>query len=147
MADTVNKTTRSKIMASVRQQNTGPELALRKALYHLGLRYRINDRKLPGSPDLVFRKYNAVIFVHGCFWHRHECKLSTFPSTRKKFWKDKFEANKKRDKRNIDTLLEKGWRVMIVWECTIKGKKSNIASIACKVAQWLRTDEHFREFG
>lgn len=140
MMDTVDKATRSKIMASVGQRDTGPELILRKALHRLGFRYRLNDRGLPGSPDLVFRKYNAVIFVHGCFWHRHGCKLSTFPSTRKKFWNNKFEANKKRDKRNIDALLKREWRIMIAWECIIKSKEHDIDSIASAIARWLRSN-------
>ncbi len=147
MMDKVDKATRSKIMASVGQRNTGPEMCLRKALHRLGLRYRLNDRRLPGSPDLVFRKYNAVIFVHGCFWHRHGCKLSTLPSTRKKFWRDKFEANKKRDKRNIDALLKEGWRVVIVWECIIKSKTHNTRPVISAIDRWLNSDSKFKEFG
>lgn len=118
--DSVDKRTRSRIMASVGQKSTGPELKLRKALHRLGFRYRLNDQRLPGSPDLVFPKYHAVIFVHGCFWHRHGCKYTTTPSTRKEFWIAKFKANIERDQRNINELKKLGWRVLIVWECEIK---------------------------
>ncbi len=137
--DTVDRSTRSKIMASVRQKNTGPEMQLRKALHKIGFRYRVNDKKLPGSPDLVFPKYKAVIFVHGCFWHRHGCKATTTPKTRRKFWEDKFEANVHRDGSNIEALLCEGWSVMVVWECSLKGKKSDINSVVNEVTVWLRS--------
>ena len=117
--DTVDKITRSKIMGSVRQRNTGPEMVLRRALHRLGFRYRLNDKKLPGSPDIVLSKYRTVIFVHGCFWHRHGCKKTTMPSTRKNFWEAKFNANIKRDAQNIKSLKKVGWRVVVVWECEI----------------------------
>lgn len=118
--DTVNKATRSKIMRSVPQRGTTPEIRLRKALHRRGFRYRVNDKRLPGSPDIVFPKYHAVIFVHGCFWHRHGCKYTTTPSTRKEFWAAKFKANVERDKRNEEKLIELGWRVLVIWECEIK---------------------------
>lgn len=141
--DTVDKKTRSRIMSSVGQRDTGPELLLRKALYRLGFRYRLNDKKLSGSPDLVFSKYRAVIFVHGCFWHRHWCKYSTFPATRKVFWREKFNANKKRDRKNINALIKTGWRVLIVWQCAIQGKKSS--SVVKKIAEWLKSDNLHKE--
>lgn len=118
--DTVNKATRSKIMKSVPQRGSTPEIRLRKALHRRGFRYRVNDKRLPGSPDIVFPKYHAVIFVHGCFWHRHGCKYTTTPSTRKEFWAAKFKANVERDKRNEEKLIELGWRVLVIWECEIK---------------------------
>lgn len=118
--DTVDKTTRSRIMRSVRQKDTEPELLLRKALHGMGFRYRLHDKKLPGSPDLVFPKYKVVIFVHGCFWHRHGCKQTTTPSTRKEFWNAKFKTNIERDNQNVRDLEDAGWRVMVVWECELK---------------------------
>lgn len=118
--DTVDRNTRSKIMKSVPQKNTKPEIRLRKALHGMGFRYRLHDKKLPGSPDLVFPKHKAVIFVHGCFWHRHGCKQTTTPSTRKDFWENKFKANIERDSQNVSDLEEVGWRVMVVWECELK---------------------------
>jgi DNA mismatch endonuclease (patch repair protein) len=138
--DTVDKSTRSKIMASVRQKSTGPEMRLRKALHKIGFRYRVNDKKLKGSPDLVFPKYKSVIFVHGCFWHRHGCKATTTPNTRQDFWNAKFKANVRRDKSNIETLLNQGWRVMVVWECSLKGKGEHVDSVIHEVAGWIRAD-------
>jgi DNA mismatch endonuclease (patch repair protein) len=118
--DTVDTKTRSKIMKSVPQKNTKPEMRLRKALHGMGFRYRLHDKKLPGSPDLVFPKYKAVIFVHGCFWHRHGCKQTTTPTTREYFWKTKFEANVERVEKNVSDLESAGWRVMTVWECELE---------------------------
>ena len=136
--DTVDKATRSKIMASVGQKDTGPEISLRSALHNRGLRYRLHDRNLPGSPDLVFRRFLAVIFVHGCYWHSHGCYRSTVPKTRRKFWSKKFKANKERDERKIGQLLEDGWRVLIVWECALVGKNSRPADfIVDAVCAWL----------
>ena len=137
--DTVDEKTRSRIMASVRQKGTGPELRLRKALHRLGFRYRLNDNKLPGSPDLVFPKYKAVIFVHGCFWHRHGCKASTTPKTRRDFWLAKFKANVERDEAKIEALKAKGWRVLVVWECSLKMNGPDLDSVVQKVVAWLRS--------
>ena len=118
--DTVDKKTRSRIMASVAQKDTGAEMRLRRILHRQGLRYRLHDRRLPGSPDIVFPRFKSVVFVHGCFWHRHNCKYSTEPSSNKDFWDTKFKDNKERDARNIEALKKSGWRVLIVWECEIK---------------------------
>lgn len=147
--DTVDRKTRSRIMASVGQRNTGPEILLRRTLHRLGLRYRLNDRKLPGSPDLVFPRFHAVVFVHGCFWHAHEgCKFATKPSSRKNFWKEKFEANVNRDRRNYDALASKGWRVLVIWECSIKVKKAvGLNELGLNVKEWLNSDERFGEIG
>ena len=144
--DTVDRKTRSRIMASVGQRDTGPELRLRKALHRLGFRYRLNERSLPGSPDLVFPKYRAVIFVHGCFWHSHGCKYSTIPSTRKEFWPQKFEANKKRDKRKMDFLFKLGWRVLVFWECAMKlKKKGEFDELIRQVTEWLHSSRNYDE--
>ncbi|BCO30128.1 very short patch repair endonuclease [Thiohalobacter sp. COW1] len=146
--DTVDKAVRSRIMASVRQRDTGPEMRLRRALHRLGLRYRLHDRKLPGSPDLVFPRFKAVVFVHGCFWHVHGCKYSTTPASRKEFWAEKFAANKARDQRNVTLLLADGWRVMTVWECALKGKREYPEeAVAIRVANWLRGTRHKGEIG
>lgn len=124
-------------MSKVGQKNTAPEIILRKALHGEGLRYRLHDKKLPGSPDIVMPKHNAVIFVHGCFWHRHGCKASTTPSSRKDFWSAKFAANIERDKNNREKLLEFGWRIAIIWECSLKGKNTDIEQIISKLKNWL----------
>lgn len=138
--DTVDKATRSKIMASVGQKNTGPETLLRSALHKHGLRYRLHDRSLPGSPDLVFPRFRAVIFVHGCYWHSHGCYRSTLPKTRSDFWSKKFKDNKERDERKICQLLEEGWRALIVWECALVGKAFRpIDCVAATVSAWLNS--------
>lgn len=136
-------------MASVGQRDTGPEMCLRRALHRLGLRYRLHDRKLPGSPDLVFPRFRSVVFVHGCFWHVHkECKFATEPASRKDFWREKFETNQKRDKKNYDFLLASGWRVLVVWECALKGKKDEeLQKLGAYVLSWLLTEERFGEIG
>lgn len=136
-------------MSSVRQRDTGPEMQLRRALHRLGLRYRLHDKKLPGSPDLVFPRFKAVIFVHGCFWHFHDCKYSTIPATRHEIWNDKFHANRERDARKIKKLHEEGWRVLVVWECSIKDKRGlrPKVSVANLVMEWLNGDDLFGEIG
>lgn len=140
--DTVDKQTRSRIMASVGRRDTDAELILRRALHRIGLRYRHHDRSLPGSPDLVFRRYKAVIFVHGCYWHSHGCYRSTVPKSGTEFWNAKFEANRRRDLRNVDALLDRGWRVLIIWECALKGKLAHDPSAAGKaVKRWLKSNE------
>jgi len=135
--DTVDKVTRSKIMSKVGQKGTGPEMKLRKALHKLGFRYRVNVKGLPGTPDLVFPKYKSVIFVHGCFWHRHEgCKYATTPKDREEFWLVKFKANMERDRRNIEVLEKLGWRVLVVWECELK-VVSSFKDKIYTVVEWL----------
>lgn len=136
--DTVDKEMRSRIMSSVAQKDTGPETLLRSALHKTGLRYRLHDRKLPGSPDLVFPRFRAVIFVHGCYWHSHGCYKSTVPKSRRGFWEDKFRANRRRDERNIALLHERGWRVMVVWECVLLGKHAlPLDEVVERARAWL----------
>lgn len=100
-------------------------MRLRKALHGMGFRYRLHDKRLPDSPDLVSPKYKAVIFVHGCFWHRHGCKQTTTPTTREEFWKVKFKANVERDSKNVTELEAADWCVMTVWECKLKNADEN----------------------
>jgi DNA mismatch endonuclease (patch repair protein) len=142
--DTVDRAIRSRIMGKVGQKNTGPEMKLRKALHKMGLRYRLHDKKFPGSPDIVFPRFKAVLFVHGCFWHRHGCKATTTPGDNADFWNKKFEENRLRDKRNTDSLLEYDWRVAVVWECVLKGKNADVGLIATTVHDWLETNEKMR---
>lgn len=125
MVDIVNETVRSRMMASIRGQNTRPEMTVRRFLHGKGFRYRLHVRSLPGSPDLVLPKYKLVIFVHGCFWHRHAgCRYATVPDQNCEKWQHKFEQNVARDQRNIDHLLESGWRVIVVWECGLRTAES-----------------------
>jgi DNA mismatch endonuclease (patch repair protein) len=118
MADVVDKATRSRMMAGIQGKNTKPELLVRKYLHSRGLRFRLHAKELPGKPDLVFPKYKAVVFVHGCFWHSHpRCKFATVPATNIEFWKQKLDANRERDQRDKRRLKTRGWRVLTVWEC------------------------------
>ena len=120
MVDSLSSKERSEIMARVRSKNTRPELRVRKLVFALGYRYRLHDRKLPGSPDLVFRPRKKVIFVHGCFWHRHaRCALARLPKSRVDFWIPKLEGNKLRDERNRRALSRQGWKVLTIWECQL----------------------------
>jgi DNA mismatch endonuclease (patch repair protein) len=107
-------------MSQIHSKDTKPELIVRKWLWHHGYRYRLHRKDLPGKPDIVLPKYNAVIFVHGCFWHRHDCKYASTPATRKDFWEKKLDGNVERDKVNVQRLIELKWRVLIIWECEIK---------------------------
>ena len=139
--DTVDKTTRSKIMSKVGQKNTGPEMKLRRSLHKIGLRYLLHDKRLPGSPDIVFPRFKAVLFVHGCFWHRHGCKATTTPSTNVDFWRKKFEENTARDRRHTEALLTAGWRVAVVWQCALDGKNADPGEVAKVVRKWLGSSD------
>lgn len=107
-------------MSKIKGANTKPEMLVRRWLRENGYRYRLHFRDLPGKPDIVFRSRKMVIFVHGCFWHRHGCKYTTMPSTRQEFWAEKFAGNIERDRKNIQLLHELGWSIMVLWECEIK---------------------------
>ncbi|AAU27319.1 TPA: DNA mismatch endonuclease Vsr [Legionella pneumophila subsp. pneumophila] len=121
--DMISKKQRSHIMSSIKGKNTKPEIIVRSFLHRQGLRFRLHSKNLPGQPDLVFRKYNAVVFVNGCFWHGHNeplCKNSHIPKTNFEYWWNKIERNKSRDKQNIEILKQLGWRVFMIWECELK---------------------------
>lgn len=123
MADVVDASTRSRMMAGIRGQHTAPEIAVRRYLHAAGLRFRLHDRRLPGSPDLVLPAYRTAVLVHGCFWHRHPgCRYATTPATRPEFWAAKFSENVDRDRRNTATLEAMGWNVMVVWECETRNE-------------------------
>lgn len=122
MTDIVDKATRARWMAGIGGKDTRPELVVRRYLHRNGLRYVLNDRRLSGSPDIVLPRYRVCLFVHGCYWHRHVgCKFATTPSTRPEFWARKFQQNVVRDRKNVDALLATGWRVIVLWECGIRG--------------------------
>lgn len=138
MPDTFDSATRSRIMARVPSRNTRPEVTLRRGLHARGLRYKLHDSALPGRPDLVFPRYRAVCFVHGCFWHRHDgCPRATMPATNRTYWVQKFAANVRRDRSQRVALLKTGWRVGIIWECALQPKGSLDATVA-GVEQWLK---------
>ena len=114
---------RSDIMSKVRQEGTKPEILIRRFLFSHGFRYRKNDKRYPGKPDIVLPKYRTIIFVHGCFWHGHEnCKAATLPKTNTDFWKKKISENIARDQKNIETLREEGWNVITIWQCEIENR-------------------------
>jgi DNA mismatch endonuclease, patch repair protein len=138
MVDVVDKATRSRIMAKIRGKDTMPELIIRKALHKAGFRYRLHDKKLPGKPDLVFPKYKAVIQVNGCFWHGHGCRKHQWPASNREYWEMKIKKNVERDHKNIDICSKLGWRILIVWECAIKGKNSIPNKILVElIKDWL----------
>lgn len=136
MADVVDQATRSRIMAGIKGANTKPEIALRKAMHALGLRFRLHAKGMPGRPDIVLPRWKAVILVHGCFWHRHEgCRYATVPRTRPEFWHKKFASNVDRDQRNLEDLGASGWRTRVVWECELN--KLGARHIAEDIKGWL----------
>lgn len=121
--DVHDKKTRSYNMSQIKGKNTKPEELVRKYLFAHGFRYRKNDKRLPGSPDIVLPKYKTVIFVNGCFWHAHAgCKYFVWPQNNADFWKEKIQNNISRDKKNYDKLQENGWHILVVWECELKPK-------------------------
>lgn len=129
-------------MAAIKGSHTKPEIQIRKAMHAAGLRYRLHVRDLPGKPDLVFPKYKAVIFVNGCFWHQHDCHLFRWPATRKEFWKAKIARNVANDARAEFSLLQNGWRIATVWECSLKGRtRLDQAQAMRSLADWVRSDQ------
>ena len=144
MIDVVDKITRSRMMAGIRGKDTKPELSLRRALHRLGLRYRLHPVGLPGRPDILLPRHHAAIQVHGCFWHRHEhCAFCTTPASNMRFWKSKFGETVKRDKRNLEALRKLGWKVAIVWECSVKDEGAE--AVARRIAAWLQSGRSFKE--
>lgn len=147
MADIVDKKTRSRMMAGIKGKNTKPELVLRRALHARGFRFRLHGKEFPGCPDLVLPKHGAVIFVHGCFWHRHwNCRYTTNPSTRMEFWQGKFDANVARDSANKVALLSLGWRVATVWECGLRTPALADAAVDA-TSSWLVSSGSQLEIG
>jgi DNA mismatch endonuclease, patch repair protein len=122
LTDVHSSAVRSQNMRAIRHKNTTPELIVRRTLHARGFRFRLHDKKLPGTPDLVLPRFNAVIFVHGCFWHGHSCHLFKLPQTRGDFWIGKISGNVRRDEVTQETLQSQGWRIAVVWECSLKGR-------------------------
>ena len=149
MTDRVDKKTRSKMMSAVRSKDTKIETLIRKCLFARGFRYRLHSQSLPGKPDIVFPKYSAVTFIHGCFWHLHGCARSTVPDSRREWWLKKLQDNKIRDGKNLEKLQLNGWRVLIVWECSVRrtGMKRDeaLATVCQRAAEFLQSDREFLE--
>lgn len=133
-------------MSGIRGKDTRPELSVRSYLHRRGLRFQLHVADLPGRPDLVLRKYDAVLFVHGCFWHQHRgCRDAAKPSSNTIFWRKKLSENRKRDARQIRALRENGWRVGVFWECAARKGVVNEATLR-ELARWLRKRSEYREF-
>lgn len=133
-------------MSRIKSSNTKPEEIVRKYLFSKGFRYRKNDKRLPGTPDIVLPKYKTIIFVNCCFWHGHEgCRFFVVPKTNTEFWVNKIEANKQRDSRKTNDLQSLGWKVIVVWECQLKSKKLNdtLCNIESKVKDGKQYGEEF----
>lgn len=138
MADVMTPDERSALMSRIRGKNTTPEKAVRTMLWQEGFRFRLHVRALVGRPDIVLPKWNAVVLVHGCFWHAHtNCSLYRLPSTRTEFWKEKLASNHQRDLRTLSGLTEASWRVAVIWECAIRNDAQGLRTELCG---WLRSD-------
>jgi DNA mismatch endonuclease (patch repair protein) len=143
MTDVLTAAQRQLNMSRIRGRDTKPEMLVRQGLHARGMRYRLHDRKLPGRPDLVFPRYGAVVFVHGCFWHAHGCTLSKVPATRRDFWKQKLECNAARDRNAVAALHAGGWRVLVIWECALRGPARWAESEVLNMASsWIRHASH-----
>lgn len=139
MADVMTSEQRSRCMAAVKGKDTKPEMIVRKYLFSQGLRFRVQVRKLPGTPDIVLPKYKTAIFVNGCFWHGHEgCKYFRLPKSNVEFWKEKIERNIERDRESMQALLDLGWKVIRVWECELRNK-ANREAILNKIYNSITT--------
>lgn len=138
MTDVVDAATRSRMMSGIKGKNTAPEVMIRKALHARGFRFRIHVSDLPGKPDLVLPKYKAVVFVHGCFWHGHQCRYFKIPQTRPDFWLEKIGKNQLRDDVQVSALRASGWRVLVVWECAVRlMKKQKSFLLIDQIGHWL----------
>jgi DNA mismatch endonuclease, patch repair protein len=133
--DKVSQQQRSRNMAAVRRRDTVPEVRVRSCLHSIGLRFRLHDNRLPGSPDVTLRRHNAVVFVHGCFWHGHDCPRGKAPSTRQEFWLPKLIRNRERDQQQLRSLRDLGWRVLVVWECETKDR----TRLTRRLERWFRS--------
>ena len=139
MVDVVDKATRSRMMSGIRAKDTKPEILWRRMLHKEGLRFQLHRRDLSGKPDLVFPRHHVALFVNGCFWHGHECRIFKWPKTRVQFWQNKIQHNRDRDLRVIEDLEALGWRCLVAWECALRGAtEATIAAAGKSVAKWIR---------
>ena len=146
MADIVAPAVRSRMMSGIRSKDTRQEISVRKGLHAAGFRFRLHRKDLPGTPDITLPRYRAVIFVHGCFWHGHDCRLFKLPTTNSAKWEAKITTNQRRDLDSARRLQELGWRVCTVWECAMRGaNKVNVDQIIEVVSEWLENSNHCLE--
>ena len=137
MADVVDRETRSRMMSGIRGKDTRPEMLVRRSLFAAGFRFRLHRGDLPGAPDIVLPGRRVAIFVHGCFWHMHVgCRFATLPATRPEFWRAKLEGNVVRDRKAIESLMDSGWQVLVVWECATRGKEA-LEALSKVLAEWI----------
>jgi DNA mismatch endonuclease (patch repair protein) len=142
MTDVLTTAQRRLNMSRIRGKDTKPEMLVRRGLHARGLRYRLHDRKLPGRPDLVLAKYHTAVFIHGCFWHAHGCALSKLPATRQDFWQQKLDGNVAHDQKSIAALQADGWRVLVVWECALRGPgRLGEAVTGDRAASWISASD------
>lgn len=129
------------MMSGIRGKDTKPEMVIRRGLHALGFRFRLHDRRLPGKPDLVLKSRKVIIFVHGCFWHGHDCHLFRLPGTRTEFWQAKIEGNKLRDRKAAADLRGQGWRIATIWECAMRGRgRITLDRLFDDLVTWLNGD-------
>lgn len=146
MVDVLTPEQRRLNMSRIRGRDTKPELLLRRGLHAAGLRFRLHAAYLPGKPDIVFRRYRALILVHGCFWHGHDCPRFRLPKSRTEFWAEKIAGNQARDRRTIETLQSKGWRVLVVWECSLRGPaRWNLEEVLTRCKVFVKGGEKYAE--
>lgn len=139
MADVLTPEQRRLNMSRIGGRNTAPEMQVRRGLHALGFRYRLHDRRLPGRPDLVFPRHRTAVFVHGCFWHAHGCSMSKMPVTRQKFWQSKLAGNTARDRRAVAAILAGSWRVLVIWDCALRGRmRLGIPEVLKQAASFIR---------
>lgn len=151
MVDVLTPRQRHLNMSRIRGKNTKPELLIRKRLHVLGFRYRLHVRSLPGKPDIVFRRYNAVVFVNGCFWHWHGCRLFKLPETRNEWWREKLQRNRDNDAKKRKALMDQNWRVLTIWECAYRQTGNpqavELDRVAGLAAEWLQSDVRCADIG
>lgn len=140
--DIISPEKRSALMSRIKGKDTKIELEVRRGLHALGFRYRLGGAGLPGRPDIVLPRYRTVVFVHGCFWHGHDCHLFRLPKTRTEFWRAKIDTNRVRDQRVETQLEELGWHCQVIWECQIRGKcQADVAGLVTRLAERIRNME------
>lgn len=145
MVDIVDASTRSRMMAGIRGRNTKPEILIRSLLHRQGFRFRLHVSDLPGKPDIVLRRFRAIIFVHGCFWHGHDCRFFKWPRTRPAFWRKKIKDNHANDLKARKALRAAGWRVGVVWECALRDRSNSLEDVQNKIVRWLMSDKPMLE--
>ena len=144
MPDKFSKETRSRMMSGIKNKNTRPEIMIRQVLFRNGFRYRLHNGKLPGKPDIILKKHMAVIFIHGCFWHKHSCRYFVWPKSNTEFWKKKINGNKLNDQKVIKELQSMGYRICIFWECVTRDNELFLKAIK-RLVKWLAGKNKFLE--